>query len=312
MNQKTLKREISCRGIGLHSGAAVRMTIGPAKAGEGIVFLRTDLPKGESLILARYDNVTDTKLCTTIENEFGARVSTIEHLMAALRGCDIDNALITIDGPEVPAMDGSALPFVELIEKAGIAVQSAPRLALKIKKSLSFDRDGKWVRFSPSDYSVFAGEIDFDHQAIKKQSFEVYLLNGNFKHDIAPCRTFGFAHEVAYLKTIGKAKGADLSNAIGIDESGIMNPEDMHHEDDFIRHKLLDAMGDLYLAGMPVIGRYDSYKGGHELNNGLLHALFESPDSYAVIDLSSGLALSPCKAPSSRMIPSSRPETIAA
>jgi UDP-3-O-[3-hydroxymyristoyl] N-acetylglucosamine deacetylase len=220
-----------------------------------------------------------------ISNDAGVSVGTIEHLMSALRGLHIDNARIELDGAEVPVMDGSALPFVKLLEEAGIEKQAAPRRMIRILKEVVVNQDGKRVTLTPADTSVFSGEIEFDHPKIGRQRYEVSLLNGNFKHDIADCRTFGFVHEVEWMRSQGLALGGSLDNAIVLDQTSIMNPEGLRRSDEFIRHKLLDAIGDLYLAGCPILGAYDGVKAGHAMNNAILRALFADPSAYEVVEL---------------------------
>lgn len=278
--QKTLNRSLTCSGVGLHSGALVNMVLHPAAAGHGIVFVRTDIVDGDNIIPARYDLVTDTRLCTLISNANRASVGTIEHLMSALRGCGVDNVLVALDGPEVPIMDGSSIPFVEMIEAAGLETQNAPRRAIRILKDISVCDGDKSARLSPSDAFVFGGEIDFAHPLIGRQTYETKLVNGNFRHDIASARTFGFIREVEFLREQGLARGGSLDNAVVLDDLAVINSGGLRFDDEFIRHKLLDAIGDLYLAGAPILGRYDSVRSGHALNNALLHQIFASPDSW--------------------------------
>ncbi len=283
--QHTLVTSTHITGIGLHSGETVKLTLRPAPAGHGIVFVRTDVTGKNNKIPALWNYVVDTKLCTVIGNTDGVRVGTIEHLMAALRGCCIDNVIVEIDGPEVPAMDGSAMPFVEMIEDIGIAPQDAPRRAIRVLREISVEQDGKRVTLSPSDECEFGGEIEFDHGTIGAQRFETKLVNGNFRHDIADARTFGFLHEVEWMQKNGLGLGGSLDNAIVLNKDGVMNPGGLRHADEFIRHKLLDAIGDLYLAGGRILGAYDSSRAGHALNNAILRALFARPDAYEIVDL---------------------------
>jgi UDP-3-O-[3-hydroxymyristoyl] N-acetylglucosamine deacetylase len=278
--QHTLKSEATLTGTGLHSGAAVTLTLCPVAAGHGIMFVRTDITGRDNVIPARWDHVTDTRLCTVVGNAAGVTVGTIEHLMAALRGCGVDNVIIELDGPEVPVMDGSSAPFVEMIDRAGLVAQNAPRRMLKIFKEVSVEVDGKIARLRPADGSFFAGRIDFAHPSIGTQERDVQLLNGNFRHDLADARTFGFLSEVEMLRRHGLARGGSLENAVVLDNDGVMNPEGLRHDDEFIRHKLLDAVGDLYLAGGVILGAYESSRPGHALNNALLQALFASPDAW--------------------------------
>ncbi len=286
--QNTLKSIVTRQGVGLHSGKDITLTIRPARMGNGIVFVRTDIVGKDNVIPARWDYVVDTQLCTVIGNDDGVTVGTIEHLMSALRGCNIDNACIELDGKEVPVMDGSAMPFVEMIESAGIEQQIAPRTYLKVLKQVSVEKDGKRVTLSPSDAAVFGGDIEFNHPDIGHQHFETRLLNGNFKHDIATARTFGFLHEVEWMRSQGLALGGSLDNAVVLDHDSVMNPDGLRFQDEFIRHKLLDAIGDLYLAGAPILGAYDGFKGGHEMNNLILHELFADQDAYEFVTMEAG------------------------
>ena len=283
--QHTLKSSVTISGIGLHSGAAMTMVIRSANANHGIVFKRVDFHGRDPLIPARWDLVADTRLCTVIANADGASVGTIEHVMAALRGCGVDNALIEIDGPEVPVMDGSAAPFVAAIDRAGTRELSAPRHAIKILKTVAVERDGKRVCLSPAEASMFAGQIDFSHPAIGRQYYEAVLFNGNFRHELSEARTFGFAGEVEAMQKLGLARGGSLANAIVLDDTTVLNADGLRFEDEFIRHKLLDAVGDLYLAGGPIIGAYRGYKAGHALNNAILHELFAQDDAWAIVDV---------------------------
>lgn len=284
MTQNTLKSKATLAGVGLHSGKDITLSITPADEDSGIIFIRTDISDQNNVIHARWNKVTDTKLCTVISNDDGVSVGTIEHLMSALRGCNLDNVIVELDGAEVPIMDGSAMPFVGLIHEAGVQAQEAPRRMIRILKDVSVEQDGKCVTLSPAETSIFGGEIEFDHPEIGMQKFETSLLNGNFVHDIAQCRTFGFYHEGEYLQSIGLALGASLDNAIVLDRESIMNPEGLRHEEEFIRHKLLDAIGDLYLAGAPIIGKYEGFKAGHAMNNAILHALFADDSAYEIVD----------------------------
>ena len=283
--QQTIKSKIQVHGVGLHSGQSITMVLRPAEADRGIVFLRTDIENKDNRIAALWGNVVDTRLCTVIGNKDGITVGTIEHLMAALRGCGIDNLIIEINGPEVPVMDGSAMPFVTLIEKAGTVAQSRPRRAIKVLKEITVEENGKRVSLKPAQGSIFGGEINFDHPDIGAQRFETKLLNGNFKHDLADSRTFGFLHEVEYMRSQGLALGGSLENAIVLDKDKVMNPDGLRHSDEFIRHKLLDAIGDLYLAGGPIIGAYEGAKAGHAMNNALLHALFADDEAWEITTL---------------------------
>ncbi len=282
--QRTLKHKIAFEGIGLHSGKIVKMSIYPAIADHGIVFVRSDITDKNNVIPAKYDHVVDTKLCTVIGNKAGAIVGTIEHLMAAFAGCGIDNALVEIDSAEVPVMDGSSSAFVAAFDNTGFEIQEKPRRAIRILQEVTVEKDGKRASLRPGSIPTFIGEIDFDHPSIGKQRHEIQLLNGNFRHDIADARTFGFKHEVEMLRQMGLAQGGSLDNAIVLDETGVMNKGGLRFENEFIRHKVLDAIGDTALAGGPVIGIYEGSKIGHELTNLLLHKLFATEGAWAYED----------------------------
>lgn len=283
--QHTLKNTVELSGIGLHSGKTVSLRLRPAPVDFGIVFKRIDLGEGRNLIPAKHDRVVDTRLCTLIANESGARVGTIEHLMAAFRGLGIDNVLVELDAPEVPVMDGSSKPFIDEIDKVGLVAQSAPRRAIKILKEIIVRDGDKTVRLSPSNVPVFAGRIEFAHADIGVQDYTLKLVNGNFRHDVSDCRTFGFYKEAEMLRAAGLGLGGSLENAIVLDDNGVMNPDGLRCSDEFIRHKILDAVGDLYLAGGPVIGAYEGFKAGHALNNAILHAMFADPSAWAPVDM---------------------------
>jgi len=282
--QKTLKRAIHCKGIGLHSGEPVTMRLLPAPADHGIQFIRTDL-KGEhrAPILARWDRVVDTKLCTVVANEAGASVGTIEHLMAALRGCDVDNVLVEIDGPEIPAVDGSSEPFVFLIDCAGTVEQVAVRTAIRVLKPVSVNREGSSASLQPGISSSYSFEIDFQSKVITHQEFFFALFDGNFRTEIAQARTFGFLHEVEALRKMGLARGGSLDNAIVVDGDVVLNPGGTRFPDEFVRHKVLDSIGDLYLAGRPILGHFHGVRSGHALNNQLLHALFADTTAWTLV-----------------------------
>lgn len=286
MKQQTLKNKITISDIGLHSGEEIKMTFIPADVDAGIVFVRTDLDETQNVIPALWHAVVDTRLCTVIANPFGASVGTIEHVMSALRGCGIDNIRIEINGAEAPILDGSAMPFVELIEKAGIIQQNAERRLIRVRREVTVEYDGKKVTLKPHKTSAFAGEIEFDHADIGKQTYETILVNGNFRHEIANARTFGFFHEAEYLRSQGLARGGSLDNAIILNDEGVMNKDGLRFKDEFIRHKLLDAIGDLYLAGGQILGHYNGIKAGHAINNQVLRELFSSPLNWEYVTFS--------------------------
>lgn len=287
--QTTLKAPINCTGTGLHSGERVNMTLAPAPAGSGIVFRRTDLvEKGatveQATIPARWDHVVDTRLCTVVGNAHGAVVGTVEHLMAALRGCGIDNLLVELDGPEVPIMDGSAAPFVFLVECAGRTVQAAPRRQLRILREVRVEDGSKSVALMPAPVSSFRVEIDFSTAAIRRQEGALRLGIADeafaFKAEVSRARTFGFLHEVDMMRKAGLARGGSLENAVVIDGDRVINEGGLRYGDEFVRHKILDAVGDLYTAGAPIVGHFHGVRPGHEMNNRLLRALFADSAAY--------------------------------
>ena len=283
--QHTLKKSVSISDIGLHSGKMVNITIHPANADQGVVFKRVDITDKENTILARWDNVADTRLCTVIANKAGATVGTIEHLMAALRGCGIDNAIVEIDAGEVPIMDGSSEPFIKALDEVGVQVQEKPRRAIRILKEVSYTENGSTVTLSPSKVPVYSGQIDYDNPTIGTQRFEIKLVNGNFKHDLADCRTFCLLEDVEMMQANGLALGGSLDNAVVVDGNGVMNEEGLRCHDEFIRHKLLDAVGDLSLCGGLFFGRYEGLRAGHAMNNKALHALFSDDTAWDIVDL---------------------------
>ncbi|MDJ1305188.1 MAG: UDP-3-O-acyl-N-acetylglucosamine deacetylase [Candidatus Midichloria sp.] len=272
--QKTLANKVKCSGIGVHSGILVNMLICPAEANHGIVFVRSDL-KENNKIPALFDRVIDTSMCTKIANEYGASVSTIEHLMSALWGSGIDNAIIYVDGAEVPVMDGSSDCFINLIKQSGIVSQSEQRKFIEISKSVKIEMNDKSIVAEPDDSFSVNFIIDFDNQYIQAQSYN-FNANDDFESEIGKARTFGFIKDVEYLKSIGLAKGASLDNAIAIGEDGILNKEGLRYKNEFVRHKILDCIGDLYLAGARIKGKIKAVKSGHQLNNLLLHKIFET------------------------------------
>lgn len=281
VNQGTLKTSIHCTGVALHSGASVSMTLRPADIDSGIVFKRTDIAAGGALIPAKWNRAVGTRLCTTLGNDDGVTIGTVEHLMAALAGCGIDNALIEVNGPEVPIMDGSAEPFVFLIECAGIASQPAPRRIIRIEKPITVREGGYSASLLPGGGFSVRFEIDFDSAAVSRQTISMGLGNGTFKKELARARTFGFLHEVEKLRAAGLARGGSLNNAVVVSGDQILNEGGLRYEDEFVRHKALDAVGDLYLAGAPIIGRFHGVCSGHAINNRLLHALFADTEAFS-------------------------------
>jgi UDP-3-O-[3-hydroxymyristoyl] N-acetylglucosamine deacetylase len=283
--QRTLKSPIRCAGIGLHSGAKVEMTLKPAEANRGIVFRRTDGDRPVD-IAASWQNVVDARLCTRIGLPGGPSVSTIEHLMAALAGSEIDNVLVEVDGPEVPVMDGSSAPFMFLIECAGVVEQQAPRRALKILKEIEIGRPDCFVRIGPASATTISFDIDFDSPVIGHQRAEVRLVNGTFKSEISRARTFGFLQDFDRLRAAGLARGGSLDNAVVVTADGVMNEGGLRYDDEFVRHKMLDAVGDLYLAGGPLLGRFHGHRSGHHLHHAALVQLFSDPAAWRWVELS--------------------------
>jgi len=280
--QVTISNPVSCYGIGVHSGERTQLTLKPAKENTGIVFVRTDVPSNMNFLSASYLNVHDTFLSTSIKNSYNVGISTIEHLMAALWGCGIDNVLVELDGPEVPIMDGSSKPFVFMIECAGKRLQNAPKKFLKLLKEVSVEADGAEIIATPANIFTLNFTIDYKNKAIGHQNLS-YSSQTNFINDLASARTFGFVHELDYLKARGLAKGASLDNAIGIEQDIILNHDGLRYRDEFVRHKTLDQVGDLYTCGANFIGTVTSYKAGHTLNNHFLRTLFSDSTAYEFV-----------------------------
>ncbi len=283
--QSTLKHAIPCAGVGLHSGQDIKMVLKPAPADHGVVFYRTDVTDRDPSIPAQFDYVSDTRLCSTISNADGVSVATIEHLMSALAGLSIDNVLIEIDGAEVPVMDGSAEPFVFLIECAGREEQVAPRKAIRILREVHVSAGESTASLLPSDGYAIDMAIDFDSGAIGRQWMRAEVQPDLFRRDISRARTFGFRHEVEAMRAMGLGLGGSLDNAVVVDGDTIMNEDGLRFDDEFIRHKILDCIGDLALAGHPLIGLVQAERTGHALNNKLLHALFADEANWEFVTL---------------------------
>ena len=282
-NQQTISNTISVKGIGLHTGNPVELTLEPAAVDNGIKFIRVD-KKNDNVIEAIWSNVSETVLSTTISNSYGVKISTIEHLMSALSGLHIDNLNIYINANEVPIMDGSSKPFVEMIEEIGIKKQSKKRKLLNVKKSIEVSENNTSVKIVPNNQFSIDFEIDFPSKIVSKQSCQLQLINGNYKTDIAAARTFGFEKDVKYLRSNGLALGGSLDNAVVVGENEILNKDGLRYTDEFVRHKILDSIGDLYLAGSPIIGYFYGNKSGHYLNNQLLRKLFSDKSNYEYIN----------------------------
>ena len=282
-HEHTLAGPAICAGVGVHSGERVRLSIRPAPAGHGVVFVRADVRDRDNRVPVSGEAVVDARLNTTIANAEGVTVSTIEHLMAALAALGVSNAVIELDGPELPIMDGSALPFVQLLDRAGFRRQETPQRFIEVLEPIEVVEGDKWARLTPCDRYEMAFEIDFDSAAIGNQRVDFVVDEQTFRDEICAARTFGFAHEVEALRRAGLARGGSLENAVVIDGDAILNPGGLRMEREFVRHKALDAIGDLYVLGAPLLGRYEGFKGGHALNNKLVRELLARPEAWRVV-----------------------------
>ena len=281
--QTTLKSKVSFEGIGLHSGAPVCVVLHPTTANTGVVFRRTDVT-GKPLLQARWDDVIVSPLNTRLTNASGVTVSTIEHLMAALAGCGVHNVIIDIDGPEVPILDGSAASFVRGIVEAGLKRLSAPLRAIEILKEVSVSDGLAFARLSPATTLQIEFEIDFEDAAIGHQKKTLNMANGAFVRELCDSRTFCRSADVDAMRANGLALGGTVENAVVVDGDKVLTPGGLRHSDEAVRHKMLDALGDLYTAGAPILGRYTGTRAGHAMTNKLLHALFAQPDAWRWVD----------------------------
>lgn len=277
--QHTLRTSVTFKGVGLHSGKPATMTIRPAAAGYGIWFKRTDILLGDAMIPALYDAAEQTPLCTRLVNAAGVSVSTVEHVMAALSGCGVHNALVEIDGPEIPIVDGSAAPFVRGIMSRGVQAQAAPVLAYEVLRPVTVERDGARATLLPADRLKIEFHIDFSDAAIGRQSKTLDMGNGTFARELCDSRTFCRRADVELMRENGLALGGTLDNAVVVDGDLILTPGGLRHEDEAVRHKMLDALGDLALAGGPILGHYVGERAGHTLTNALLRELFAATDA---------------------------------
>ena len=282
--QCTIDKPVTMSGIGLHSGQPIQMTLRPAEAGTGIVFHRSEGDQTVS-IKATSENVVDTRLATVIGKN-GLSVSTIEHLMAALAAFSIDNLHIDIDGPEVPILDGSALPHVELLRRAGVRSLPCSRKYLAIRKPVTVIDGEKRISIIPSRFFRITADIAFDHPCVAQQHRSVKVNADCFSRDLAPARTFGFLHEVEYLKANGLARGGSLENAVVLGADRILNPEGLRFTDEFVRHKILDAIGDLSLLGYPLLGHVKSFKGGHDINHKIVEKVLGCAECWKLVEFS--------------------------
>ena len=284
LKQRTLSSKIRASGVGLHTGKKISLTLNPAPTNSGIVFKRTDIKSAP--IKASLENVFDTRLSTSLSND-EIKISTVEHLLSALAGIGIDNAVIELDGPEVPIMDGSARPFVFMIQSAGIQEQSAAKRFIKIKKTIEVKQGEKWAKIEPFDGFKVAFTIDFDHPAFREtsQSSEIDFSSVSYLSQVSRARTFGFAKDIELLRKNNLALGGSVNNAIVIDDYKVVNEEGVRFQDEFVKHKILDAIGDLYLLGHGLIGSFSAYKSGHHLNNLLLRELINNVHAWEEVTI---------------------------
>ncbi len=287
LRQTTIARSITMDGVGLHKGTLVRLVLSPAEANTGIVFRRTDLETRDRSVTdipARYDSVTDATMCTTIGNAAGTKVATIEHLMAAVSAFQIDNLLVEVDAEEVPVMDGSSDAFIALLDQAGRRTLGAPRRFIRVLEPISVEDGLRHGTMHPCDDGLrIELSIDFDNQVIGKQDLALTISPESFRRELSRSRTFGFLKDVEMLRSLGLAKGATLDNAVVLDGDEVLNDGGLRSPDEFVRHKTLDAVGDLALAGAPILGCYKASRAGHAFNNHVLHALFANPDSWEYV-----------------------------
>lgn len=289
MFQHTVRAPALFAGVGVHTGAYTRVNVRPAAAGAGIVFVRTDVRDRDNLIPATGEAVCKTQLGTVIGNAAGVTVSTIEHLMAAFAMLGVDNAMVEVDGPEMPIMDGSALPFVRILDRASLRPQEAARNYIEILDTVEVIEGDKRATLKPADGFEVAFTIEFPTAAIGRQSIDMAMDEQAFRDELADCRTFGFLRDVEALRAMGLARGGSMENCVVIDDDRVLNPEGLRRPDEFVRHKALDAIGDLYVLGGPVIGRFEGVLAGHALNNALVRALLARPDAWRVCTLAEDL-----------------------
>jgi UDP-3-O-[3-hydroxymyristoyl] N-acetylglucosamine deacetylase len=279
--QHTLAGPAILAGVGIHTGAHVRLSIRQAPVNSGIVFVRTDIRDKDNRVAASGENVTKTQLGTVIENASGVTVSTIEHLMAAFWAVGVDNAVVELDGPEVPIMDGSSVNFLAILDRVGVKAQTEPRRYIEILEPVEVIDNGKRAVLSPAKGFELAFEIHYDESAaIGRQRVDMAMDGQTFREELADCRTFGFLEEVEALRRMGLARGGSLENCVVIDGDRVLNPEGLRRPDEFVRHKALDAIGDLYVLGGPIIGRFEGVCAGHSLNNAVVRALLANPQAW--------------------------------
>lgn len=284
-HQQTLARAVSCSGLGVHSGKTVNLAIKPAPINHGIQFTRTDLP-GSPRISAHFNQVVDTSLATVIGSE-GCIVSTIEHLMATFAGLSIDNALVEVDSYEIPIMDGSAGPFTRLVRSGGTAAQAGPKCYFVVKRPITLEDDEKSVTVTPASCYKITCTIEFQHPLIQQQTYAIEVTPERFDKEISTARTFGFLHEVEYMKRYGLARGGSLDNAVVISEDGVLNKGGLRFPDEFVRHKILDCIGDFSLLGLPILGHIFTHRSGHAFNHAFLKTFFNQKESWETLTLNS-------------------------
>lgn len=290
--QNTIDSEVSCSGIGVHSGQVVKLSVKPAPINHGIQFVRTDLPN-RPRIPAIFNKVVDTSLATVIGTD-GFIVSTIEHLMAAFTGLSIDNALVEVNSYEMPIMDGSAGPFTRMLKSAGLKNQSAPRCFFVVEKPLELNQGNKFVGIYPAPHYQVSCSIEFDHPVIQTQQFSVIIKDDHFEKEISNARTFGFLYEQEYMKKFGLGKGASLDNVVVIDQEGVLNEDGLRYHDEFVRHKLLDCIGDFSLLGLPILGHIIAKRSGHAFNHAFIEEFIKQKDAWQTRTFESDIAC--CKA----------------
>ncbi|MDO6388364.1 UDP-3-O-acyl-N-acetylglucosamine deacetylase [Uliginosibacterium sp. 31-12] len=283
IRQRTLKAVVKATGVGLHGGKRVEMTLRPAAPDTGIVFRRVDLTPPVDLFCDPYA-VVDTRMCSGLQKD-GAKIGTVEHLMSALAGLGVDNCYVDVDAPEIPILDGSAAPFVFLLQSVGFELQDAPKRFLRVKKAVEYVEGDKSVRLLPHDGFKLSFAIHFNHPAIDGTATEVTVdfANQSYSRDVARARTFGFVQDLEVLIGMGLAQGGSLDNAIVLDEYKILNPDGLRYADEFVKHKVLDAIGDLYLCGHPLLAHYVANKSGHALNNQILRVLLEDKEAWEIV-----------------------------
>ena len=283
LKQRTLKKAISATGVGLHNGEKVTLTLRPAAVDTGIVFKRVDLPQPNT-INATPHAVHDTRMCSALEAN-GARVATVEHLMSALAGLGVDNVIVEVDASEIPIMDGSSGPFVFLLQEAGVVEQAAAKKFIRVKKTVEVIEGDKWVRFEPYHGFKIDFTIEFNHPVFEHsgKNVKIDFAADSYIKEISRARTFGFMHEVEYLRSNGLARGGSLDNAIVLDEYRVLNTDGLRYDDEFAKHKVLDAIGDLYMLGHPILGAFHAFKSGHALNNQLLRVLLQDESAWEFV-----------------------------